>query len=188
MPQKVDFYLFNELFLNLGAVNSPSELQGVLCGRLAGGAMMSAEDWLALAVEFADIGHVRLSDEQTSQIQELLQETARLLADVNYTFAPLLPGDEATIDRRAEELGLWCQGFLHGLGCSGLKGEAQLSPNVAEALRDLAQISQVSVDSDDDLEENEGYWLELVEYVKVAVLTVHTELVDNTTDKNNVVH
>ena len=59
---------------------------------------------------------------------------------------------------------------------SGLSGEAKLSPDAADALRDLAQISQASLEDDDNVEENEVYWLELVEYVKVAVLTIYTEL------------
>ena len=188
MRPEANFYLFNELFLNLGAVNSAAELQGMLCGRLSGGAQLSAESWLEKVTDFMDIGHVQLSEEQRSQIRQLYHDTLRLLEDVNFAFVPMLPGDEASIDRRTAELAAWCQGFLHGIGLSGLDGDAQLSPEVADALRDLAQISQASVDGDDDLAENEVYWQELVEYVKVAVLTVYTEVPRKAKDNESAVH
>lgn len=176
MPNKVDFFVLNELLLNLGAVCSPSELQGVLCGRISGGDIPTQADWPNEAVQFLDIEHVVLEDDQAQLIDGLYTDTRNLMDDVNFSFTPLLPSDESTIERRALELGSWCEGFLHGLGLSGLSGQAQLSPEVADALRDLAQITQISVDKDDNLEENESYWVELVEYVKVAVLTVYTEI------------
>ncbi len=176
MPNKVDFFVLNELLLNLGAVCSPSELQGVLCGRISGGDIPTKADWPNEAVQFLDIEHVDLEDEQAQLIDGLYLDTRNLMDDVNFSFTPLLPSDESTIERRASELGSWCEGFLHGLGLSGLSGQAQLSSEVADALRDLAQITQISVDKDDNLEENESYWVELVEYVKVAVLTVYTEI------------
>lgn len=177
MPDRVDFFVLNELLLNMGAVCSPSELQGVLCGRVSGGDIPTKAQWPADAASFLDLEeHLGFDDEQLPLIDGLYTDTRSLMDDVNFGFTPLLPGDEATMERRTNELASWCEGFLHGLGLSGLSGEVQLSPDVADALRDLAQISQVSVDKDDDLEENEVYWLELVEYVKVAVLTIYTEL------------
>ncbi|MFL0811414.1 MAG: UPF0149 family protein [Agarilytica sp.] len=176
MPASVDFFHLNELLLNLGAVHSPSELQGMLCGRISGGSPPEKDQWLALAQEFLDIDHLELDQEQAEAFFGLYTDTRSLMDDVNFSFSPLLPDDHASIARRTQELGTWCQGFMHGLGVSGLSGDAQLSPDSADALRDLAQISQVDLDEEDAVEENESYWLELVEYVKVAALTIYTEL------------
>lgn len=188
MYNNVDFFLLNEMLLNLGSVNSPAELQGMLCGLLCGGKALSEKNWQSTALKFMDLDHITLDDEQAGNLNELYSLTVRLLEDVNFSFTPLLPSDESTMTRRTQELGSWCQGLLHGLGVSGLSGEATLTPDVADALRDLAQISQVSVE-EDDLEENEVYWLELVEYVKVAVLTIYTELSDkNSNDSKSIVH
>ena len=189
MRDEIDFFILNELLLNLGAVHSAAELQGMLCGQLCGGRVLSERDWMRHALEFLDIEHLQLDADQLSQLQALHRVTLSLLSDVNFSFMPLLPDDAYSIERRTEELGYWCQGFLHGLGTSGLSGAAQLGPDVADALRDLAQISQVGVDEVDDKEENEAYWLELVEYVKVAVLTIYSELSEQPgQDNNNVVH
>ncbi len=176
MFQKADFFTLNELLLNLGAICSPSELQGVLCGRVCGGDVPEESDWLEQVVEYLDIAHAPLEDEHREALNYLYSDTRRLMDDVNFGFSPLLPSDESSIARRTQELGSWCEGFLHGLGVSGLSGNAKLSPDAADALRDLAQISQVDVETDDEIEENEVYWQELVEYVKVAVLTIYTEL------------
>lgn len=176
MAQTTDFFHLNELLLNLGAVHSPSELQGMLCGRIGGGAAPELKEWAPLAQEFLDIDHVELEQDQIEQLAQLYTDTRALMDDVNFSFTPLLPDDHSTMERRTQELGSWCQGFLHGIGMSGLNGEAQLGPDSADALRDLAQISQVELDENDEIEENENYWQELVEYVKVAVLTIYTEL------------
>ncbi len=184
MPNKVDFFTLNELLLNLGAVCSPSELQGVLCGRVSGGDTPLEGAWLDDVMTFMDIEHVTLEEDHKALLSGLYADTRRLMDDVNFGFSPLLPTDESTIERRAQELGSWCEGFLHGLGTSGLGGDATLAPDVADALRDLAQITQISVDEDDDVNENEAYWSELVEYVKVAVLTIYTELSSTSSDKN----
>ncbi len=176
MPEKTDFFTLNELLLNIGAVHSPAELQGLLCGRVSGGDVPPRDAWVADAQTFLDIEHVALAPDHIELLQALYSDTRALMDDVNFSFSPLLPTDDATIARRTQELGAWCQGFLHGLGVSGLSGEAKLSPDAADALRDLAQISQASLEDDDNLDENEVYWLELVEYVKVAVLTIYTEL------------
>lgn len=176
MFHKTDFFTLNELLLNLGAVCSPSELQGVLCGRISGGDVPAKETWLEEVADYLDIAHVALDDEHKGALNNFYSDTRHLMDDPNFGFSPLLPNDESSIERRTQELGSWCEGFLHGLGLSGLSGEAKLSPDAADALRDLAQISQVSVEEEDELEENEVYWQELVEYVKVAVLTLYTEL------------
>lgn len=190
MSKPLDFYTLNELFLNLGAIHSPAQLQGLVCGKLCGGVELSESQWCAELMEFLDIAHVTLDPEQKNQVVSMYTQTSRLLNDLNFGFSPLLPGDESSLERRTQELGMWCEGFLHGLGTSGLQGNAMLSPEIADALRDLAQISQVDINDGDDMEENEVYWSELVEYVKVSVLTVYTELTDTDSSRSakNVVH
>ena len=174
MTDRHDFFHFNELFLNIGAVNSPSEVHGMLCGRMLAKKDRSDEDWLTVMIEFMDIGHVALTDELRGELVLFLKHADKLIDDDEFTFNPLLPSDDSTIERRATELGAWCEGFLHGMGASGLNFDAKLSADSADAIRDLAQISQIEVNEEDD--ENERHYAELVEYVKVAVLTIFHEV------------
>lgn len=175
-----DFEYLNDQFLSMGAVHSVAELQGMLCGILSGGGEVSANQWRDEAVRFLDLVHFDVPEETLALLDLLLSESQKHLHDENFGFRPLLPDDAATINRRVDELGAWCQGYLHGLGSSGLAGDATFSSDIADALRDLAQISNAVLDDDADMEENEVYWNELVEYVKVAVLNIYSELRHNT--------
>lgn len=171
-----DFEYLNDQFLSMGAVHSVAELQGMLCGMLSGGGEVPASQWREDAIRFLDLTHMELPDEKLMLLDLVLSESQKHLHDENFGFRPLLPEDTATINRRVDELGAWCQGYLHGLGSSGLAGDATFSSEIADALRDLAQISNAVLDEDADMEENEVYWNELVEYVKVAVLNIYSEL------------
>ncbi len=168
-----------DLLLKLQAIVSPAELQGMLCGRLSGGQRLSPTEWLRAAIEFMDLVdsdlETALDEESRGALLALYEECLANLSDYSRTLNLLLPPDEVTLRQRIDALAGWCEGFLHGLGASGLEGSSQLPPDVVEALRDLAQISQATLD-EEELEENEFYYTELVEYVRVAVLTLFTEL------------
>ena len=83
--------------------------------------------------------------------------------------------ETASLDVRAEALGLWCQGFVSGLG-TGLGGQSGLSPEGEEFLRDLTEISRVGFDADSTDEADETAYAEIVEYVRVGVVLMGEEL------------
>ncbi|WP_075184863.1 UPF0149 family protein [Teredinibacter haidensis] len=180
MSSLFEFHFVNDQLMNMGSVNSVAELQGLLCGRLCAGDRLDAQQWQQVALEFLELDFITPNEEQEALFKLILENTDKLLNDQQYSFQPLLPDDNASLERRAQELAGWCEGFLHGLGQtigkSGLGQGAELPKDVADALRDMAHISQAAVDAELDAEQNETYWVELVEYVKVAVLTVYTEL------------
>ena len=182
MSNLFDFAFLNDQMLSMGAVNSVSELQGLLCGYLSGKqakvgpeAVLDTAAWRTLAVEYMELADFDLEEDRLALFDLLLVKTRNALVDTQLGFQPLLPSDDVGIVRRAEELGAWCTGFLHGLGRSGLEGSDAFSTDAADAIKDLAHIAQISAEVD-ELEENEVYWFELVEYVKVAVLCVYSEL------------
>lgn len=182
MTELYDFHFLNDQLFNMGSVNSVAELQGLLCGHLCAGDRPGEARWRQLALEFMDLEFLDVTEEQSSLLTLLLEKTQALLTDQEFGFRPLLPSDAMSLEARTRELGAWCEGFLHGLGQaigkSGLSPETGLSDDVAGALRDLAHISQVEAIGDGDLErdENEAYWVELVEYVKVAVLNIYNDI------------
>lgn len=167
-----------DTLLKLQAITSPAELQGMLCGRLSGGQRLEHEAWLQAAVDFMDLLDTDLDQaldlESRVALVALYEENLASLNDLSRPLELLLPPDELSLRQRIDGLASWCQGFLHGLGASGLEGGSQLAPEVAEALRDFAQIAQARLD-EEEAEENEFYYTELVEYVRVAVLTLYAE-------------
>lgn len=178
MTEVKPFYYYNDALLNMGAISSASEVQGFICGKLSGGKQglpTLPEGWLEEIQRFMDMEYLKLSEGQAALVAELYSQTVKDMGDAEFGFRPLLPEDEASMQRRTDELAAWCRGFLHGLGSSGLRADDTLSADVADALRDLAKISQAGVDEQASEESLEADWESLVEYVKVAVLTINQE-------------
>ena len=153
------------------ALAEAAEAHGTLAGCLCSTVAYRFEDWLA---EILPEG--RADPQATDTLRTLFERTAGALGEDQMDFAPLLPEDAEPIDARANALGLWCQGFLYGLGASALSDARELPGEVGEIVRDLTEITRVGVDESDSLESNEGAYAELVEFVRVGVQLVFEEL------------
>jgi len=182
MSDTFQYDFLNDQLMNMGAINTVSQLQGMLCGCLSAGLKLEGDKWHVMAMEFLGLDDLEAGETDCAVFDVLLEGSKKSLADLSFGFHPLLPNDELSLTRRAEELGGWCEGFLHGVGrgigssSKSGAGDKELVPEVADALRDMAHITQVALDEDLESEENEIYWTELVEYLRVAVLTVYSEL------------
>lgn len=178
MTARPEYDEWADRLLRLQAIASPAELQGMLCGRLSGGQRLEQEAWLKAAGEFMDLVEPdldqALDSESRTALLALYEENLAGLNAPTRALRLLLPPDQLSLRQRIDALAGWCQGFLHGLGASGLEGGSQLSPEVAEALRDFAQIAQARLD-EAEADENEIYYTELVEYVRLAALTLYVE-------------
>ena len=170
---------FNDIadgFIRANMMGSPAELHGVLCGRISGGEHLSEEELLSIVAQFFEVERERIED-FGDLIPELYQFSLGQICSSGFEFVPLLPDDDFSLNERLASLGEWCQGFLFGLGHSGLSMETELTGDISDALRDLASISHVAALEDDHSEEeDEVSYAELVEYVRVAVLLIHAEL------------
>ncbi len=168
----VGVFDFDELanhLLEQGLEASPSGLHGCLAGLLAAGAPAEAEAGLALLSQALDID---LHGELAGQAMQLYRVTAAALEDEEFDFHPLLPDDEADIDARTGELASWCKGFLAGFA---RVNQGQVGQDGGEILADLAAIADAAVDADADEDESEASYIELVEYLRFAVLNLYME-------------
>ena len=184
----------NHYLVPLGALNSPSELHGMLCGKLTGGSRMDAGSWMEEALTFLDIitdenGVVGDYDgEGQASLARLYPVTLAQMEDAHYRFDLMLPSDSTSIDQRTVALGEWCHGFLSGFGSAGLAPDAQFSEEAADALRDLAAIVSIDDGLDEDEQEAEVSFAEIVEYVRIAVLTLFVDFGYKDDDKAPVLH
>jgi len=95
----------------------------------------------------------------------------------NCEFTPLLPSDDIPISERIQTLGGWCEGFLFGLGLADINTN-QLSDDIKEFINDLISISHIApIDEDND--NNENNYAQLVEYIKVGIITMYEEFSHN---------
>jgi uncharacterized protein YgfB (UPF0149 family) len=169
----VSFAEFDQVLQRTGSSVPAAEGHGALCGGLCAAADYSLERWVEEIVP----ENAQEFDEAARTVLRLIYtDTHRALREDQMEFTPLLPDDERTLEVRAEALGLWCQGFLYGLGMSGLDPKIKLSPDVQEILKDLTHISRASVDPDALDEESEQAYAELVEYLRAGVQLIHDEM------------
>ena len=146
---------------------SPAELQGLLCGAVcADGSGPSDDGWLELI--HAHSGQDLAAGTDAAPLLEFRQRVLTSLTDDTLAFPLLLPDDDAALGARLEALALWCGGFLSGFGLAGGTTEG-LDEDAHSALEDMVAIAAVDPESEGG-EAAEGQFLEVSEYVRMAVL------------------
>ena len=173
LPQ-LDFDTVANLFLSLGANHTPSEIHGLLTGKLAAGKRFDQSAWLLQAQELLDTD-ASFSKEQQEQLYFFYMATATPLADADLSFQALIPDDDLDMEQRLQCLGLWCSGFLAGFALVE-KAITELPELVNDALNDLAAIAQVGANEDEDWDASaEQDFFQLMEYVRLAAMNVFME-------------
>jgi len=168
---------FESLEYQLNAANvtlSPAEAQGLLCGLLCHSGKDVRAHWISelLEEECIDSSLEKLQ----ASLGKLYIETSAAMQDQEFSFNPLLPDDKRPISERGQGLCDWCQGFLYGIGLSGKKLEKALSELGREGLKDLTEVTRMDINALDASNENEEAFMELAEFLRVAVLTIYSDL------------
>lgn len=165
-----DFIELDRLLRRIGAPIDAAECHGALCGAVCAPSD-GVDAWLERTLDGVD--NARRGD-ASAVLRGVADEVRRQLRGRDMAFAPMLPGDDEALPERAAALGEWCEGFLFGIGTAQITNFDRFGDTVQEALRDLVEIARVGVPADGD-EEDEAAYLELVEYLRVAVQLVHDE-------------
>jgi hypothetical protein len=164
---------------NLGSATL-AECHGVACGLLVrqpGASVSGCRDLLALLEIVREAGPAF-----TEVLAELLSASQAQLADQEMGLALWLPDDDEPLEERTEALAQWCNGFLAGIGAGDDPRLEQLSGEASEALADIQEIALAELGDAADaeqkeaLEEEEGAFAEIVEYVRIAVLILREDL------------
>lgn len=113
---------------------------------------------------------------EIKMLETLCATTALQLEDREFDFHLLLPNDDATLTARTEAVGLWCQGFVSGLGEGGISLQNKDAAELTEIIQDLTAISQIDTTDITESEEEEVAYHELVEYVRVIVMTIYNDI------------
>lgn len=155
-----------------GILVTAAETQGILCGLLCSPRPLTEDIWLKYL--FGEMPIERMEENCKNQLISLKIDTLSQLDSMEFEFTPLLPEDDCSLATRAQALGAWCAGFLFGLGLTGVKTH-QLLNYVKEFLADMTLITRVALTEQENDGDEQGYY-QLVEYIKVGVLTVYEEL------------
>ena len=169
----IQFDEINDALKRISVEQDAAEVHGALCGLFCTVNGLSADYWLdntltetpeedALTVD-------ALNSESRSLLTQLFNATKKQLSGQDFDFELFLPDDDSGLYSRVEALANWCQGFLYGLSQGGLTDPEGLPGELPEIVKDLVEISRAeSYELDDDKQDEKDY-MELVEFVRVAV-------------------
>ncbi len=179
MTTDIDYDELDEALRRCGSSWDAAQVHGLLASRLAVAGTEAGFGWLQLVLEGTDPSNA-LREECEVLLSTLFERTGSALSARLSEFTPLLPDDAATTEQRAEALGRWCEGYLHGLVSAehGDELRARLSAEpIADIIKDMLQITRATAEGIDDEESEEAY-MQLVEYLRVSVQLVFEELED----------
>ncbi|MEX1664597.1 UPF0149 family protein [Zhongshania arctica] len=167
------------LFLSLGALQPPAELHGYAAGFVSVGGRITADGWLKHCMDLLDCETP--DPEQSQALYTVYTSALENMESGEMSLDLLLPDDEFDLDQRISSLGQWCQGYLTGFAMAGkqqsVDQQKTYSPDLTEAISDIAAIAQVSADEQTD-EEGEQDYFAVCEYVRVAAMTIFVECND----------
>jgi uncharacterized protein len=169
---QADYKMMTLLLTGNHVDHSPAELHGMLAGQLCSG---------VVAPDPEDIGGLMEHPQQLvpvvcKLVERLCGETTAQLAHLDYHFQPLLPPDEAALKDRVNALGAWCDGFMVGFAAGYIGPDSALSSEVREILADFGQFAAISEDGEELSDQDEVDFMELVEYVRMATITLFQQL------------
>lgn len=180
MVSEIDHDVLNDALRRCGANWNAAQTHGALAGRLAIDGAAGASGWLSIVLEGADEANA-LRGECEAMLATLFQSTHQKFEERLSRFALLLPDDVDSSQVRTEALAHWCEGYLHGL-VAGEHSEALKKRLAGEPLsdiiKDMLQITRAVTEQDDDSEEEQEAYAEIVEYLRVAAQLVYEELAE----------
>ena len=155
---------------------SAAELHGLIAGMLSAGIPADAATILPVLSDFLNDGQA-LNAHLKAITEQLIAETARQLADPDYSLVLLLPADEDSLPERLEALVEWAQAFLVGFAIQ----QTDLSivaADVREAIEQLSEVTRIDIYTEDDSsdEDNEESYFLVLEHVRLMVLTCFNEV------------
>jgi len=180
MGLTIDHHELDAALRRCGSTWNAGQAHGLLCSRLALAGADGASRWLAQVLAGTDPGNT-LRTECEALLNALCTATWQQLAERQSDFMLLLPDDDDSVQVRAEAMGQWCEGFLHGL-VSETHGD-QLRERLAgeplsDIIKDMLEITRGTAGDEAEAEEDDDAFSELVEYLRVAAQLTYEELAE----------
>ena len=160
---------FQQLIVELHIDYTPAEFHGFLSGLIAGGVQDAS--WKTLTYQFTNDGHA-FSQVPLAKLTEFYQQLNESFDDANTLFSLWQPENEDGF-ALADSIAGWTSHFLLGLGLAQPKLQ-QETDEVGEAIDDLDEIAKLGYDEEDSSEELLEAGEEIVEYLRVVALFLHS--------------
>ena len=162
------FEKISQAFEDADLFTNTSEAHGVLSGFVCGGIALDDKSWESLFNDVINEG-MGLPNAVKILVSDIYADVIKQCTDDGLGFNLLLPDDDKPLDERAEAMAQWAQGFLVGFGMVQ-QNLSQASEDVQEVIRDVRDISQLSLDFEQEDEDSEIAFAEIVEYLRVSAM------------------
>ena len=180
MELTIDHNELDAALRRCGSTWNAGQTHGLLCSRLALAGADGASRWLTQVLADTDPDNA-LRSECEAMLEALCTATWQQLSGRQSDFMLLLPDDDEAALVRAEAMGQWCEGFLHGLVSEthGDKLRERLATDpLSDIIKDMLEITRATAGDEDDDEGNDAAFAELVEYLRVAAQLTYEELAE----------
>jgi uncharacterized protein YgfB (UPF0149 family) len=158
---------------------SGSELHGMMCAYLCAGADSLGHSYIhALLHNKTD----KASRDAALEMYTVFSVSQQHIANFDFEFAMLLPNEDDSLFDRAKAFSEWCRGFTRTLAVLGFgldQVDEEEAQDILQHLLEFAELDYEFLDSD---EGDEKALMEVSEYVRMAVIRLHTDLVRNKTE------
>lgn len=182
----MDFDQIKEIVAPHSELESPAFIQGMLIGLLCGDPDIQEGVWIKKLIEEANIKSIKESF--LHGLHDLYLDTNKGMNGSGFELDLCLPDDNESVVYRAMMIGQLCEGVVYGLGLIGCLQDAEneIAPEVRELVNDFSDIASIDVEglgqSIQEGETEESDLMELVEFVKIGILTINESL--NPADPN----
>lgn len=180
MDKTLDYDELDDALRRCGSGYDAAQSHGLLASRLAVTGRDGGYDWIAYVLDGSDESNA-LRKECEAMLSSMFERAAKSLSERQSDFAPFLPDDAIDLDARAQALGHWCEGYLHGLvsvqHSNALKKRLAEEP-IADIIKDMLQLTRATAGDAPEDDATEDAYVELVEYLRVAAQLVYEELAE----------
>ena len=175
-----DFDSIEHLLNAADASWEAAEAHGAFCGRACLSGAGAIQAWVNDLL-VAQLAGDALASERRGKLEQLAVKALLSLEAGDMTFDVFVPGDDEPLSIRTAGLVDWCHGFMHGLVVAGgadpgPRSDALETEVVSEILSDFSEITKAGA-VDDEGEQAEFAYAELIEYVRVSVQLIYDETV-----------
>lgn len=162
-----------------------SELHGMVTGLIVGGASKQAEAYLRTLTMSKSGAQYH---QGMNALFSLYTITHTCLFNFEFNFQLLLPDDDVALEHRLLAFINWTQGFLQGLDMSGISLEDFESEENIEVLQHLEDFADMDIENIEASEQDEQAYLDVTEYVRLAVMQLFCDLNEGESDSKQTAH
>ena len=178
-----NFEQLDEMLNATGAGFRASECHGFLCALVCGNGQVQEEKIREYFLLESD--EIVNPEECFNQLKVLAEDIEAKMYSSDLDLELLLADEDDALVERSRSLAEWCQGFMSGLGLSGVKDE-QIPAESQELIGDFYKIANLDADNKEDKDDsgqgNDFALMELIEYVRMGTIYIFEDLQGNPED------